>query len=134
LLAWQGAICVDTLGTGWSPVQTIKTALLSLRMLLEFPNPKDPQDAEVAKMMIEQPEQFALKAQEWAVKYAGAKPSKLDTSKYKKTQAPAKAVDSSRYVELGSGPEETLNLSVHQTRLAGSAAGQDGVCYVRDQG
>ncbi|KAF3356929.1 hypothetical protein VdG1_03487 [Verticillium dahliae VDG1] len=42
-----GAICLDTLGTGWSPVQTIKTALLSLRMLLEFPNPKDPQDAEL---------------------------------------------------------------------------------------
>ena len=28
-------------------------ALLSLRMLLESPNPKDPQDAEVAKMMMD---------------------------------------------------------------------------------
>ena len=68
----QGAICLDTLGSGWSPVGTIKMALISLRMLLESPNPKDPQDAEVAKMMMEQPVAFANKAHDWAVKYAGA--------------------------------------------------------------
>ncbi|KFH45367.1 Ubiquitin-conjugating enzyme E2-like protein [Hapsidospora chrysogenum ATCC 11550] len=79
-----GAICLDTLSTGWSPVQTIKTVLLSLRMLLEFPNPKDPQDAEVAKMMLEHPEDYAQKAQAWAVKYAGAPRHELDLSKYKK--------------------------------------------------
>ncbi|KAM7187672.1 Ubiquitin-conjugating enzyme/RWD-like protein [Naviculisporaceae sp. PSN 640] len=67
-----GAICLDTLGSGWSPVGTIKMALISLRMLLESPNPKDPQDAEVAKMLMENPGQFALKAHEWAVKHAGA--------------------------------------------------------------
>jgi ubiquitin-conjugating enzyme (huntingtin interacting protein 2) len=65
-------------------VQTIKTVLLSLRMLLEFPNPKDPQDAEVAKMMLEHPEDYAQKAQAWAVKYAGAPRQELDLSKYKK--------------------------------------------------
>ncbi|KAK7422552.1 Ubiquitin-conjugating enzyme E2 1 [Neonectria punicea] len=78
-----GAICLDTLGSGWSPVQTIKTALLSLRMLLEFPNPKDPQDAEVAKMLIDHPEAFALKAHEWAVKYAGAPQRDVDLTKWK---------------------------------------------------
>ncbi|GKT46190.1 ubiquitin-conjugating enzyme E2 15 [Colletotrichum spaethianum] len=84
---------------GWSPVQTIKTALLSLRMLLEFPNPKDPQDAEVAKMMIENPEGFAKKAHEWAVKYAGAPPKDFDTTKWKKeSAAEAKANDESRYM------------------------------------
>ncbi|KAK0652790.1 ubiquitin-conjugating enzyme/RWD-like protein [Cercophora newfieldiana] len=67
-----GAICLDTLGTGWSPVGTIKMALISLRMLLESPNPKDPQDAEVAKMLMETPDEFAQKANDWAVKYAGA--------------------------------------------------------------
>ncbi|KAK4446821.1 ubiquitin-conjugating enzyme/RWD-like protein [Podospora aff. communis PSN243] len=67
-----GAICLDTLGAGWSPVGTIKMALISLRMLLESPNPKDPQDAEVAKMLTETPDDFARKAHEWAVKYAGA--------------------------------------------------------------
>lgn len=67
-----GAICLDILGSGWSPVGTIKTALLSLRMLLEAPNPKDPQDAEVAKMMMEDHEFFSCVAHDWAVKYAGA--------------------------------------------------------------
>ncbi|KOS22485.1 Ubiquitin-conjugating enzyme E2 27 [Escovopsis weberi] len=61
-----GAICLDTLGSGWSPVQTIKTALLSLRLLLETPNPKDPQDAEVARMLLDDPERFALVAHDWA--------------------------------------------------------------------
>ncbi|KAM7203070.1 Ubiquitin-conjugating enzyme/RWD-like protein [Rhypophila sp. PSN 637] len=67
-----GAICLDTLGSGWSPVGTIKMALISLRMLLESPNPKDPQDAEVAKMLMENPTQFAQKAHDWAVKFASA--------------------------------------------------------------
>lgn len=68
-------------------------------MLLEFPNPKDPQDAEVAKMMNEQPEAFALKAQEWAIKYAGAPPRQMDTSKYRKAEAlQSRIVDIDRYV------------------------------------
>ena len=41
-------------------------------MLLESPNPKDPQDAQVAKMLIETPKLFARTAHDWAVKYAGA--------------------------------------------------------------
>lgn len=53
-------------------------------MLLEFPNPKDPQDAEVAKMLMEDPERFALMAHEWAVKYGGAPRSEVDLSKYQK--------------------------------------------------
>ncbi|PNY27419.1 Ubiquitin-conjugating enzyme E2 1 [Tolypocladium capitatum] len=77
-----GAICLDTLGSGWSPVQTIKTALLSLRMLLESPNPKDPQDAEVASMLVENPERFVLVAQDWAVRYAGAPKQELDLTKW----------------------------------------------------
>ncbi|KAI5458544.1 ubiquitin-conjugating enzyme/RWD-like protein [Mariannaea sp. PMI_226] len=93
-----GAICLDTLGSGWSPVQTIKTALLSLRMLLEVPNPKDPQDAEVAKMLIENPEGFALKAHEWAVKYAGAPPRDVDLSKFKKESSTSRSKDDNRYI------------------------------------
>ncbi|ROT43679.1 ubiquitin-conjugating enzyme [Sodiomyces alkalinus F11] len=94
-----GAICLDTLGTGWSPVQTVKTALLSLRMLLEFPNPKDPQDAEVAKMMMSRPEDFAQKAHEWAVVHASAPPNpSLDKSRYRRDCSPEKAaIDESRY-------------------------------------
>ncbi|KAB5550822.1 ubiquitin-conjugating enzyme/RWD-like protein [Coniochaeta sp. 2T2.1] len=94
-----GAICLDTLGSGWSPVGTIKMALISLRMLLETPNPKDPQDAEVARMMTEDPAAFALKAHEWAVLYAGAPKAELSLAEYEKKQAgPAvKKDDPSRY-------------------------------------
>ncbi|KAG5936621.1 hypothetical protein E4U53_000180 [Claviceps sorghi] len=80
-----GAICLDTLGSGWSPVQTIKTALLSIRMLLEVPNPKDPQDAEVASMLLYKPVEFAKVAQQWAIKHAGAVKQELDLSKYEKS-------------------------------------------------
>ncbi|KAL2760361.1 hypothetical protein ACRALDRAFT_1046443 [Sodiomyces alcalophilus JCM 7366] len=97
-----GAICLDTLGAGWSPVQTVKTALLSLRMLLEFPNAKDPQDAEVAKMMMSRPEEFAIKAHEWAVVHAGAPPNaSLDKGRYRRDRSPEKAaMDESRCVNM----------------------------------
>ncbi|KAK8054539.1 hypothetical protein PG994_009606 [Apiospora phragmitis] len=67
-----GAICLDTLSTAWSPVLTIKSSLLSLQSLLESPEPKDPQDAEVARMMMADPDGFNSKAHEWAVSHAGA--------------------------------------------------------------
>jgi len=67
-----GAICLDTLSSQWSPVLTIKSALISLQSLLSTPEPKDPQDAEVAGMLIRNPAEFEHKAREWAVKYAGA--------------------------------------------------------------
>ena len=71
-LTKQGAICLDTLSSQWSPVLTIKSALISLQSLLSTPEPKDPQDAEVAGMLIRNPAEFEHKAREWAVKYAGA--------------------------------------------------------------
>jgi len=67
-----GAICLDTLGSAWSPVLTIKSALLSLQSLLSTPEPKDPQDAEVANMLLNNPDQFKAIAREWAIKHAGA--------------------------------------------------------------
>ena len=68
----QGAICLDTLSSAWSPVLTIKSALLSLQSLLSTPEPKDPQDAEVAGMLTRNPREFERVAHEWAVKYAAA--------------------------------------------------------------
>jgi len=41
-------------------------------MLLENPNAKDPQDAEVAKMLLSNPELFARTAHYWAVVAAKA--------------------------------------------------------------
>jgi len=67
-----GAICLDTLKEAWSPVLTLKSALISLQSLLSSPEPKDPQDAEVAGMLISRPEEFAHVAREWAMRYAGA--------------------------------------------------------------
>ncbi|CAG5187822.1 ubiquitin-conjugating enzyme (huntingtin interacting protein 2) [Alternaria panax] len=67
-----GAICLDTLSSQWSPVLTIKSALISLQSLLSTPEPKDPQDAEVAGMLIRNPAEFEHKAREWAVTFAGA--------------------------------------------------------------
>lgn len=67
-----GAICLDTLGAQWSPVLTLKSALISLQSLLSSPEPKDPQDAEVASMLISRPEEFKHVAREWAQRYAGA--------------------------------------------------------------
>ncbi|KAF2750198.1 hypothetical protein M011DRAFT_464971 [Sporormia fimetaria CBS 119925] len=67
-----GAICLDTLSSQWSPVLTIKNALISLQSLLSTPEPKDPQDAEVASMLIKNPSEFEHVAREWSVKYAGA--------------------------------------------------------------
>jgi hypothetical protein len=51
---------------------TIKSALISLQSLLSTPEPKDPQDAEVAGMLIRNPAEFNHKAREWAVLHAGA--------------------------------------------------------------
>ena len=50
----------------------MKSALLSLQSLLSTPEPNDPQDAEVAKMLKERPKEFDRVAAEWAHKYAGA--------------------------------------------------------------
>lgn len=74
MLTHQGAICLDTLKDAWSPVLTIKSALISLQSLLSTPEPSDPQDAVVASLLISKPEEFAIEAQNWAVKYAGAPP------------------------------------------------------------
>ena len=43
-----------------------------LQSLLSSPEPKDPQDAEVAAMLIKSPAEFEHKAREWAHVYAGA--------------------------------------------------------------
>ncbi|KAG9247055.1 ubiquitin-conjugating enzyme/RWD-like protein [Calycina marina] len=67
-----GVICLDTLDKAWSPVLTIKAALLSVQSLLNSPEAKDPQDAVVASMLQNHPEEFARKAREWAINHAGA--------------------------------------------------------------
>ncbi|KAL7624800.1 Ubiquitin-conjugating enzyme E2 1 [Parahypoxylon ruwenzoriense] len=92
-----GAICLDTLSSAWSPVLTIKSTLLSLQGLFESPEPKDPQDAEVAKMMISDREAFNKKAHEWAVLHGGAPPNPSFQSVHPRTRTAPQQVDDSRY-------------------------------------
>ncbi|KAI0017847.1 ubiquitin-conjugating enzyme/RWD-like protein [Xylariomycetidae sp. FL0641] len=92
-----GAICLDTLSSAWSPVLTIKSTLLSLQSLLESPEPKDPQDAEVAKMMLNDLEGFNKKAHDWAINYAGAPKNPNYQSVQPRSALAPQQVDDSRY-------------------------------------
>ncbi|TYZ66703.1 hypothetical protein PybrP1_000794 [[Pythium] brassicae (nom. inval.)] len=65
-----GAICLDILKDQWSPALTIKTALLSIQALLSAAEPSDPQDAEVAKMYLDDYDQFVSTARFWTETYA----------------------------------------------------------------
>jgi len=60
----------DILKDQWSPALTIKTALLSLQALLCSPEPGDPQDAEVAKMYVQDRDNFDRTAKFWTETYA----------------------------------------------------------------
>ena len=73
-----GAICLDILKDAWTPVLTLKTALISLQSLLFDAVPNDPQDAEVAKHYIQDRPGFDRTAREWTKKYATGKPVEDD--------------------------------------------------------
>ena len=75
-----GAICIDILSTSqeksaWSPALTIKTALLSLQLLMQCPEPNDPQDAQVASQYKADRKAWEATAREWTRAHAapGAK-------------------------------------------------------------
>ncbi|KAF2862487.1 hypothetical protein K470DRAFT_280792 [Piedraia hortae CBS 480.64] len=76
-----GAICLDILKDAWSPVLTLKSTIISLQSLLQSPQPDDPQDAEVARMLIHNPREYKKKAKSWAIKYAKA-PATTSGSKH----------------------------------------------------
>ncbi|KRZ70819.1 Ubiquitin-conjugating enzyme E2 K [Trichinella papuae] len=66
-----GAICLDVLKDQAASL-TLRTVLLSIQALLGAPEPRDPQDAVVAKQMMEAPSVYAETARFWASIYAGS--------------------------------------------------------------
>ncbi|TPX31807.1 hypothetical protein SmJEL517_g04946 [Synchytrium microbalum] len=67
-----GAICLDILKDSWSPVITLKTALISLQSLLCDAAPDDPQDAVVAAQYKTDRKMFDAVARQWAIQYASS--------------------------------------------------------------
>jgi ubiquitin-conjugating enzyme (huntingtin interacting protein 2) len=61
---------LDILKDAWTPVLTLKTALISLQSLLCDPVPDDPQDAQVAGHYIKDRKGFEETAREWTKQYA----------------------------------------------------------------
>ncbi|CAG7561964.1 unnamed protein product, partial [Fusarium equiseti] len=66
-----GEVGTDALGP-WDPTHTIKSELESLVDLLKQPNLQYPHNQEALKMFNEDSAGFKCKAQEWAVRFAGA--------------------------------------------------------------
>ncbi|KAI9065964.1 hypothetical protein FKP32DRAFT_1566790 [Trametes sanguinea] len=77
----SGAICLDILKDAWSPVLTLKSTLISLQSLLCSPEPRDPQDAEVAKHYMTSRSSFEDTARYWTMVYAGGPGDKSGAGK-----------------------------------------------------
>lgn len=65
-----GAICLDILKDAWTPIMTLKSSLISLQLLLQSPEPSNPQDAEVAKHFMTNQQGFTDTAANWTRLYA----------------------------------------------------------------
>ncbi len=66
----QGGICLDILKDQWSPALMLSKVLLSISSLLTDANPKDPLVPEIARLYVENREEFNRTAREWTQKYA----------------------------------------------------------------
>ncbi|ULY68577.1 ubiquitin-conjugating enzyme E2 2-like isoform X1 [Chlorella virus XW01] len=60
----DGKICLDVLLQEWSPVQNIRTILISIRSLLADPNPNSPANREAATLYLKDINEFNKRALE----------------------------------------------------------------------
>jgi ubiquitin-protein ligase len=68
----NGDICLDILKTkeSWSPSQNIKTVIISIRVLLGYPNPDDPLNSELAEIYRKNKKEYIKAINKCCEKYA----------------------------------------------------------------
>lgn len=66
----NGGICLDILKDQWSPALSIGKVLLSISSLLTDANPSDPLVPDIARLYVQNREEFDRTAREWTLRYA----------------------------------------------------------------
>ena len=66
----KGQICLDILKEKWSPALTMAKVLLSVRVLLSEPNPRDPLVGAIAKLLLQNKKEHDRTAAEWTKRFA----------------------------------------------------------------
>jgi len=69
----SGSVCLDVINQTWTPMyDLINVFEVFLPQLLLYPNPTDPLNGEAAAMLMQQPEKYKIKIQEYVRQYASA--------------------------------------------------------------
>lgn len=104
-----GAICLDILKDQWAASLTLRTVLLSIQALLTLPEPKDPQDAMVARQFMDDRKMFERTARFWTQHYAHG-PGARDDELWKEVE---------KLEDMGVSRNEAISsLSCHQWDLS----------------
>jgi ubiquitin-protein ligase len=69
-IKFDGAICLDVLKQHWSPALGVSRILMSIIALMDKPNPGDPLNPEVGRLMQQNKDRFEMMARTWTAEYA----------------------------------------------------------------